>query len=483
MQFDPLPAARVQPLPSSPSLRVALFMLFCAALAVAVPFLSNPTLYALTALMLACFATPIWFSLQRGSIDAFESVHAMGLRFFVYFGIGAIWTWEDPSRVAYDAYIQPYVVPAATVCLLGFLAFLAGYYGPWFRKRPPRSMVEIPTSAWLVIIPGVVGFIGSMALSLWIWASWADVTLSAMLSSLGQLWPVYYFAWALCWMVVFTPTTPAPQRWVLVGLFVPASVVILFSDLTDKSGAFMLAAVPLMAWWYTRGSLPWKALAVLMLVLVFAVFPFANTFRLIDARIETSERITMTTRMISDWDTDRYMRASWGLFKRRLALINSVAVVIRDTPRWVPYAHGDTLFVPAFSYFVPRFVWPDKPAYGLGGEFGQKFHVVGMLDKKSSIAPTVAGELYWNYGTPGVILGMVLWGAWMRGLYRRYGESTVPDPVRRAIHLVLLIQFLHFGGGIAAQTVALVRTLVLLEAYRWIARRTGLLRWGPVSTP
>ena len=39
-------------------------------------------------------------------------------------------------------------------------------------------------------------------------------------------------------------------------------------------------------------------------------------------------------REIDGWDMDEYLQSSSGLFQRRMALINSVAVVIRDTGRW-----------------------------------------------------------------------------------------------------------------------------------------------------
>ena len=481
MSFDSPGMLRPRTQASSPSLRAALLMLGCAAVAAGVPFLSNPWVYGLAALMLGCVVVPLWFASQRGQIDAFESVHIMGLRFFLYFGLGAIWTWEDPTRVAFDRYILPYIVPAAAVCVIGYLAFLGGYYAPWFRSRPSRTMIERPTSLWLVLIPGAIGFGGSMAAALWAWASWAGVAMSGAVSSLSQLSPLYYFAWGLCWMVVFSPTSTARQRWLLLILFVPASIAVLASDPTDKSGVLMLGAVPMIALWYARRHLPWKTLLVLALLMVFVVFPFANTFRLIDANIDVADRWSMTTRMISDWDSEHYAGATWIAVKHRLALINSVAAVVRDVPRWVPYAQGGTLFYPAVSLFVPRFLWPDKPKHTLGREFGVTFRVVHILDQKTSISPTVTGELYWNFDIPGVVVGMALWGFLMRVFYRRYGESAVPDPVRHAVHMVLLVLFVHFGAGIAAQVVAVVRTVLLIEAYRWIARRAGLVTLTEVA--
>jgi len=61
---------------------------------------------------------------QQGKLDAFESVHVLGLVYFVYFGLGAIWLVQDPVRNAYDIYLVPYVPRAVVYCTLGFGALL-----------------------------------------------------------------------------------------------------------------------------------------------------------------------------------------------------------------------------------------------------------------------------------------------------------------------------------------------------------------------
>jgi hypothetical protein len=305
--------------------------------------------------------------------------------------------------------------------------------------------------------------------------------LPGIFSSLSQLSPLFHFGWALCWLLVFSKFGTPRQRLFLLAVFVPATAMILFASLTDKSLAGTLAAVPLIALWYAHGKLPWRTLLILALLLVFVVFPFFNTYRWLDPQISIASRAAMTGRIISHWDSDTFLSASLVSVKRRLALVNSVAVVVRDTGRWVPYAEGRTLFMPAMAIFIPRMIWPDKPSFALGREFGETFRIVSVLDEKTSVAATVPGELYWNYDLPGVIMGMALWGAVLRFFYRRYGQAAGLDPVRRAIHIVILIQFVHFGGGLAAQVILLIRTLILLEAFLWIARRAGLIRMRPVD--
>jgi hypothetical protein len=97
------------------------------------------------------------------------------------------------------------------------------------------------------------------------------------------------------------------------------------------------------------------------------------------------------------------------------------------------------------------------------------------VTRDTYIAVTVPGELYWNYGLAGVILGMGLLGTGLRLIYRRYGAGFGKDHVCQAIYILLLIQIAHLGASIAGDLVVLVRTLLVLEAMRWAGRHFGLI--------
>ncbi len=474
--LQPAQVLRNAPGTNAHSLRAALFFMACAILALFISFLSNPLLFAIVFALGVCCFSPALFDIQRGRFDAFETIHVMGLRYFLYFGMGAIWTFQDPGHVAYDRYIPPYLTEATFYCLIGFVALLAGYYGPWFRPRARIPRLHRPTGIAFVLIPGLLGLVGALAGAVWAEATWIKARLSMLFSSLSQLAPLFHFAWALCWMMVLSRRTTSRQNLLLLSLFVPSTIMVMLLTMLDKSMAVAYVAVPLVAWWYTRRKLPWRSLLVLVLILIFFVFPVFNTYRIVDARLSLDKRLELTSAIISQWDSESYLRASTRTVKGRLALINSVAVVVRDVGRWVPYARGETLFVPMMTYFVPRVLWPDKPWFNLGREFGVRFRVVSFLDDKTSISLTVPGELYWNFDLAGVIVGMALWGVLLRFFYRRYGGVASVDPVRGAIHIVVLIRFAHFGGGLAPELVLLLRTLIVLEAYCWLSRRMGLLR-------
>lgn len=473
--------SEVQAVAAVRPLRAALVLLGAAALALMVPLATHGWLFLTVILMGLCLAIPVAIAWQRDRFDAFEIVHVLGFRYVLFFGIGALWVVADPYEVAYDMYLLPYIPTAALYCLLGYMFLLGGYYGPWFRRKTPRLFEDMPTGASVLLVPGLLGVVGNLSETLLGRAFWMGSSISGVVSSLAQLAPLFYFSWALAWLLVLSGRATRAQRWTLYFGFIPITFVILLNNLTDKSQALTLIGVPMMALWYAKRVFPWRSLTILLLVSIFVIFPFFNTYRVLDPRQSASQRVAETAKTLISMNAEEYMAASVGTFKRRLTLINSVAVIIRDVPRWVPYERGDTLFMPAMAFFVPRFVWPDKPFFTMGRDFGVKFRVVHILDDKTRIAVTVPGELYWNFDLPGIFLGMALWGVVLRLLYRRYAGSAGLDPVRRAIYMLLLIQFVHFGGGLAGQSVGVFRTLLILEAFCWVCRRLGLIQPAPVT--
>jgi hypothetical protein len=84
---------------------------------------------------------------------------------------------------------------------------------------------------------------------------------------------------------------------------------------------------------------------------------------------------------------------------------------------------------------VPRLLWPDKP---LVGNFGLQFT---RIYRESQIftwnGPTVIGDLYRNFRSVGVILGMVLLGACLRWLYARLVVYGARQPLAALSYMTL----------------------------------------------
>ncbi len=156
-QTAPSAGAKLRPL------RVMAICLVTGLIITTIPFVKNTGLYILVCMLLICVVAPMWYSRAHKRLDYFESIHVFGIIYFLYMGVGAIWTVNDPGDVAYDLYVVPYVPLALLYCLLGYVALLIGYYGPWRRRELPAVSPERVQGPWFLLFTGGIGLMGYVA--------------------------------------------------------------------------------------------------------------------------------------------------------------------------------------------------------------------------------------------------------------------------------------------------------------------------------
>ena len=148
--------------------------------------------------------------------------------------------------------------------------------------------------------------------------------------------------------------------------------------------------------------------------------------------------------------------------------------VERHGLRW-----GDTMDYLAYA-FVPRLFWPDKPTVSRGGWF---YYYIGAArseaEATTSIAQTATGELYWNFGYPGVIFGVGALGALFGLLWRLATPFPEQDPIRLVMYVSLVFNMIDMSEAgstlvnIAFRAIVLVPAMLLLD--RAARKRAGAL--------
>lgn len=106
-------------------------------------------------------------------------------------------------------------------------------------------------------------------------------------------------------------------------------------------------------------------------------------------------------------------RFSSGLdyFAARIDLKQSVELIMERTGKSEKFQHGRTI-EPLLYIFIPRFILPDKPDSSMAGLlFNREFGISESPD--TYISTSQVGELYWNFGWPGLVTGMVIIGGVM----------------------------------------------------------------------
>ena len=93
----------------------------------------------------------------------------------------------------------------------------------------------------------------------------------------------------------------------------------------------------------------------------------------------------------------------------RTSVRASVQMIVQRTGVDVKFQGGHTL-TPLLATFVPRIAWSDKPDVATGRVVNKEFRVSEADFWDTYISPSIPGELYWNFGWPGVLIGMVVIG-------------------------------------------------------------------------
>ncbi len=155
----------------------------------------------------------------------------------------------------------------------------------------------------------------------------------------------------------------------------------------------------------------------------------------------------------------------------RASTKGNVELAFEHTGVDAPFQYGRTLLDLPLA-FIPRLVWPDKPGFPAGQLFNKQI-VRGEGD--TYISPSHLGELYWNFGWPGLTVGMLLVGMLLGAVGSR---SSLAEGISATRLLVLLVTVnnlcIGFEGSIATSYVVWLRSVAAVALlHLLIARRTG----------
>ncbi len=99
---------------------------------------------------------------------------------------------------------------------------------------------------------------------------------------------------------------------------------------------------------------------------------------------------------------------------------------------------GETMQYASYA-FIPRLLWPDKPTVTRGAWFSTRLGLFQTeAEATTSLGMTAVGELYWNFGTLGVLVGMLGIGCGLGCLWRIAGA----DPREKPIHMLLYVSIM-----------------------------------------
>lgn len=372
--------------------------------------------------ILACLSSiPLWIYLRRKDADFFEPVYLSTAYFCLLFivrpvfdlalgsdFIGPAPILDMPTAEAFNKGLL-YLIPC-------FILFLVGYYSRAGRTAA-RALPEVPASwsipkfrlyAPLFVLTGILSYYFLVAHfgGMNYYISNKQETLTAggqgyYLAGLSLLFQVF--------IVGFTITLKdGKERFSTYAVMLPIVLVIGF-----LSGAKELFLLPVFSVLITINYLK-KKVRPLVFVLIASVFmavvvPVFNTYRHINDFFELQTKVE---ELVERTDPEKMARDSMGRFYG----IDSVAIIIRDTPGVMDYQYGKTL-LPVALFWIPRQIWSEKPVVSFGKVFGATYLHEWFFNTGTAASPTILGEAYINWHLAGMMLTALVFGVVLRASY------------------------------------------------------------------
>jgi hypothetical protein len=235
---------------------------------------------------------------------------------------------------------------------------------------------------------------------------------------------------------------------------------------------------------YTRPKLPWRTLipvGIAVTAIVIFSIPVTRNMRFVGQ--VTLSNIANSIEVAWGEGFDH----GWRLFSdlvigRQTTIAQTPSILLSLVPSAVPYLPLQELAVAPIT-FIPRVLWPSKPAYSSIGSW-VTVHVFGGQEGGASSAVTMAGNAYMYGGWGVVIIGMLMVGVLAALMYRAF---AIPGLLHNqvgllAVYAAVVIANFHLGESdfVSIWQGLIQRTLVFLVVARLLCEKNT---HGTLSKP
>ncbi len=373
------------------------------------------------------------------------------------------------------------IIKGQMAALVGLLLLLAGYCIPigrivpggiptprrdWtFRAKLSVALFMIPLG-WVLLLASQFGLLPKRAGS----------------GFLGMISNSTYMGIALLMLTYLRHRSR--EALFLILLLIPPSMAFNF---LGGSKANFLSPVAIVAVAFIvvrrRIALRWVFIAIAAVIVIYPIAEFQRRVILLNntqgaayALKKPGEMISRISHFVGNYEFGDYLMQGVQATSRRSDGLGILSVILRDCPSKVPFQGGWTLGYIVLSY-VPRIVWADKPDMSTGLWVTANFG--GGPGIESHTAPTWIGELYFNFGWPGIVIGMLIMGAYMRFLH----EAVFTPNAAVAAQMMAVTVFFIFPQTLQAFIISPVNSVVLgalpIVFTHWAVRLMG---GAPLST-
>ncbi|MFX0204329.1 MAG: O-antigen polymerase [Candidatus Hodarchaeota archaeon] len=455
------------------------------------------TAFFLVCLHIGLCAILIRFESRKGSLDIFHPVIFYCIIFVFPMIIikGTLLAFGMESRflsLTPDSY---HYLDLSLICtFVGTIGLILGFrfqFGRSLAARLPLPQVlSIPLKLrWQpLVVTYVIGLIFALYLC---YLGIFGASLSEFEGDLTWVqWLQRFSQWYLMslFLLVFYITRRQNKKlgWLIAtGLALASSIILAFLS-GNRSGLLWILILCIGAVQYARYPrirlrelAPWLVGACIALVLGIMIISLYRTSRQTEWGYDTISvhEITMlmheSTKNILFWKVTDLSDYTANRIVERINAVEKLGVTlafandegVRASERSVGI--NNNIIKNLFCDFVPRAIWPNKPAIG---NFGLYFSQIYLDSRyRTWTGPSIFGDLYRNFGILGIPLGMFVLGIFLRIIYERLIVMGNGNALAVLVYYFLLIGVnyegtYHFLGG-------WLRTIFIFLPLLWIVTR------------
>jgi hypothetical protein len=445
----------------------------------------------------AACAIPIAGAARRGRIDVLELGVAIAVAYFVLFPLRALVLLLDLDPYANQGALgAPFEIKRLALAIVG-LGLVAGglaYNTPLAariggRARLPRVPAFEAAPMWLALVLFLAGTSSTALIAL---AEQEESSLARLtdgaLSSVLSGTSVCMVA-GLCLLTRRAVLGPKRDR-ILLGAALAAVLAVAVGGRFKEPAIVALLSV-LVTYRFTRNGTQLGRVVLVGLAVVFVVFPAVQATRLASVRLETNDPVTLLKglpgqltnysiqgggpRALKPWTPLTEPVAS---VSSRLYSFDSMTLAVWYTPEEMPYQNGRTLALLAGG-LIPRVIWPEKPAVGLGMWFAEHYWGTPLGVREVPQAIGHPAELWIDFGFLGVIVGLTVLGFGYRMAFAAARPSGSATGV--LIYAVVLATVVSVDRDLPLVYVSLGQRLAVLGVIMLVLLLLARTRGGSVS--
>ena len=275
----------------------------------------------------------------------------------------------------------------------------------------------------------------------------------------------------------------------VITIIIVKFIIIIFEISTGSYAfPFILLILDLTYFFYLKKNISIKGLVFIMLVILMFLFAHAGKYefraktwgnsdlntlskiKIIFSSYKKIVTVNFNFRFDENFKINEYKyndieTKNFGTFDRIFHSFVSLIIVTNKSPEPIPYWNGYSYKILS-TKIIPRVFWKDKPSDTLGNEFGHRYGVLTSadgepVDKYTSWNMPVLNEFYVNYGTKGVIFGMLIIGI-LFGIITRFFSFSNKSNIESTIAIYIFIPLFFLESHLSLLLGSVIQSYIFL---------------------